>query len=71
MAPTVKLHYFNLRGRGEYVRWILAYCNVDYDDIRHTFEEWPEVKKSKSKSSILTTKNTLKLICFVNFPQNA
>ena len=55
MAPAVKLHYFNLRGRGEYVRWILAYCNVDYDDIRHTFEEWPEVKKSKSKSSILTT----------------
>ena len=44
MSP-VKLHYFNLRGRAEYIRWILEFCGVEYEDIRYTFEEWPQIKQ--------------------------
>ncbi len=46
--PTYKLHYFNLRARAELVRLIFAYANVDYEDIRIPFEEWPALKSSKA-----------------------
>jgi glutathione S-transferase len=29
-----KLHYFNLRGRAELVRYIFAVAGVEYEDIR-------------------------------------
>jgi len=42
--PTYKLHYFNLRGRAELARLILAYANVEYEDFRIPSEEWPKHK---------------------------
>lgn len=42
--PTYKLHYFNLRGRAELARLILAYANVEYEDFRFPSEEWPKHK---------------------------
>merc|ERR1712137_126575 len=42
--PTYKLHYFNLRGRAELARLILAYANVEYKDFRIPSEEWPKHK---------------------------
>jgi len=42
--PTYKLHYFNLRGRAELARLILAYANVEYEDFRFPREEWPKHK---------------------------
>ena len=34
MAPKVKLTYFNLRGRAEYARLLLAYGGIEYEDCR-------------------------------------
>ena len=36
MAPKVKLTYFNLRGRAELPRLLLAYGNIEYEDCRLT-----------------------------------
>jgi len=42
--PSYKLTYFNLRGRAEVARWILAYAGVEYDDHRIIREDWPAMK---------------------------
>ena len=34
MMPSIKLTYFNLRGRGELPRLLLAYAGVSYEDER-------------------------------------
>ncbi|XP_042204681.1 hematopoietic prostaglandin D synthase-like isoform X2 [Homarus americanus] len=40
--PQYKLMYFNLRGRGEPVRWVLAAADQPYEDVRFSREtEWP------------------------------
>jgi len=44
MAPQIKLRYFNLRGRGEQLRWILEYAGAKYEDNRIEFAEWPAIK---------------------------
>jgi glutathione S-transferase len=41
-----KLHYFNITGLGEPIRWILKYGNIEFEDIRYEFEEWAEIKKT-------------------------
>ena len=46
-TTKVKLTYFNLRGRAEPARLILAYAGVDFDDCRVTSEEWQKLKPSK------------------------
>ena len=47
MAPQIKLIYFNLRGRAEIARLVLAQSGVEYEDKRIEREEWAELKKSK------------------------
>ena len=42
----IKLTYFNLKGRAELARLILAQAEVEYEDCRIEREEWPELKKS-------------------------
>ncbi|GAU98994.1 hypothetical protein RvY_10057 [Ramazzottius varieornatus] len=44
MAPKVTLHYFNLRARGELIRWILSYSGQEWVDHRIEFAEWPAIK---------------------------
>ena len=46
-VPT--LHYFDFqsRGRGQVVRLLWEDAGIAYEDIRYTFEEYPEYKKSK------------------------
>lgn len=39
-----KLYYFNFRGRGELIRWVLAAAGQKYEDIRFEREKWPEYK---------------------------
>ena len=36
MAPSVKLTYFNGRGRSEPARLLLAYGGIEYEDCRLT-----------------------------------
>ncbi|XP_002731493.1 S-crystallin SL11-like [Saccoglossus kowalevskii] len=44
--PNYKLHYFDIRGRAEPCRLILAAAEVDYEDIRIPIKNWPEEKAS-------------------------
>lgn len=41
---ALKLYYFNMRGRAEVIRLILAAGNRKYEDIRFELSEWPEYK---------------------------
>lgn len=44
MAPSYKLHYFNLRARAEVIRWIFHYGGQEFEDHRIDFAQWPAVK---------------------------
>ena len=48
---SVKLTYFNLKGRAELARLILAQAEAQYEDRRITKEEWLSLKPSKSQLS--------------------
>ena len=49
MSSPYRLEYFNLRGRAEPVRWILAAAGQPYQDVRFDKEaEWPK-RKSGNK----------------------
>ena len=50
-TTKIKLTYFNLRGRAEPARLILAYAGVDFDDCRVTSEEWQKLKPSKFRQN--------------------
>ena len=39
-----KLVYFNIQARAQAIRYLLTDCNVDFEDIRLTSEEWAEAK---------------------------
>lgn len=59
MAPkSLKLTYFDGRGRAEVSRYILAAAGQKYEDIRLTREEWVEKKPRESN---------LAMYSFVNF----
>ena len=47
MAKSIKLTYFDLPGRGELSRMLLAYGGQPWEDNRISFAEWPELKPSK------------------------
>ncbi|XP_055962617.1 hematopoietic prostaglandin D synthase [Sorex fumeus] len=42
--PNYKLIYFNMRGRGEIIRYIFAYLNIEYEDHRIEQADWPQIK---------------------------
>jgi glutathione S-transferase len=42
--PAYTLHYFNLRARGELIRWLFEYSGTPFEDHRIAFEEWPAIK---------------------------
>ncbi|GLG96500.1 Putative Per a allergen [Gryllus bimaculatus] len=46
MAPKYKLTYFNIRALAEPIRFLFAYGNIEYEDIRIERENWPKVKSS-------------------------
>ena len=45
--PT--MHYFDFasRGRGQVVRLLWEDAGIAYEDVRYTFEEYPDYKKSR------------------------
>ena len=42
--PQYKLIYFDAKGRGEGLRWILVQAGADWEDVRVTQETWPPMK---------------------------
>ena len=44
MQNNYKLHYFDVYGRGEYIRLLLNYAQVPFEDVRVT--NWPKVKNT-------------------------
>jgi len=44
MPSPMKMTYFDGRGRGEILRLILAKGGKKYEDVRITFDQWPDLK---------------------------
>ena len=49
---TYKLTYLNIRARGELIRFILSYAELEFEDCRIEAEKWPEVRPSKPNSPL-------------------
>ena len=43
-TPMLKLHYFNLRARGELIRLIFAAAGRPWQDVRIEYNDWPKHK---------------------------
>ncbi|XP_035827573.1 glutathione S-transferase 1-like [Aplysia californica] len=43
-----KLYYFDIMGRAEMIRLVLAAAGKPFKDIRFSFEEWPKSYQKKS-----------------------
>merc|ERR1712130_599177 len=50
--PMVKLVYFDLEGRGELIRLLLHAGNIDYEDFRFGFADWPKHKPTTPFGSV-------------------
>lgn len=52
MSKHYKLVYFPVRGRAEFLRYLLAQAGVDYEEQTVSFEEWPTLKQSKDSYKV-------------------
>ena len=48
----VKLSYFDLEGRGELIRLLLHAGNIDFEDFRFGFADWPKKKPTTPFGSV-------------------
>ena len=44
MSEKVVYKYFDLKARGEPSRILLTFAGIKYEDVRYTFENWPQYK---------------------------
>lgn len=44
--PAFTLFYFNVKALAEPIRFLFAYGNQEYEDVRVTRDEWPTLKPS-------------------------
>lgn len=55
MAPTnIKLYYFNIRGRAEVLRWVLAQAGAQFEDMRLQGESWQAMKSSRLSANLIS-----------------
>lgn len=45
--PQYKIIYFNVKALAEPMRFLLAYGNIDFEDVRVASEDWPALKPSE------------------------
>lgn len=56
-SPSPDYFDFQSRGRGQVVRLLLIDAGAQYKDIRYTFDEWPEHKRSGPVAELNPTGN--------------
>lgn len=49
---STKLHYLNLNGLGEPIRYILHYSGEKFEDVRYDLKSWP-IKNVKDSTYIV------------------
>ncbi|PXF40465.1 Hematopoietic prostaglandin D synthase [Gracilariopsis chorda] len=52
--PSLKLTYFDLRGRAEPIRLAFLLSDIEYEDDRFSFPQWKEVKPKTPYGSVPT-----------------
>ena len=52
MPNKYTLHYFMFNGRADCCRALLAHANVEYEDHRFGFEDWPPLKPSMPAGNV-------------------
>eukprot|EP00178_Gracilaria_changii_P015130 TRINITY_DN423_c1_g4_i1.p4 TRINITY_DN423_c1_g4~~TRINITY_DN423_c1_g4_i1.p4 ORF type:complete len:214 (-),score=46.14 TRINITY_DN423_c1_g4_i1:3507-4148(-) len=52
--PTMKLTYFDLRGRAEPIRLAFVISGTDFEDDRFSFESWKDIKPTTPYGSVPT-----------------
>merc|ERR1712215_352945 len=63
MGSDIKLSYFNVRGRAETARLILAHAGVRYTDQRLTFDQFSTVKSKLPYGQLPTLKYDGEVVC--------
>ena len=67
--PSYKLTYFKGKGIAEPIRYLLAFGNHEYEDIRLEFNEtWPAKSSGKILNSEITESCFLKFCCASAIP---
>ena len=51
-AAKPKLVYFDIQGRAQAIRYLLADVGVDYEDVRLTNEQWAEAKAAGTYTAV-------------------
>ncbi|XP_075222661.1 glutathione S-transferase-like [Lycorma delicatula] len=46
MAPSYKLTYFNAKALAEPIRFLLSHLEINFEDNRFEFDQWPSIKKN-------------------------
>lgn len=70
MPANIKLTYFNLRGRAEPARLIMAQAGVDYQDNRITSEEWAALKPSNFQQAAIQKRMSKSTPSFLKYRAN-
>ncbi len=52
-GDKMQLIYFDGRGRGEYVRYVMAMGGIDYEDVRIRPEQWQDMKAGNEGLSLI------------------
>ena len=66
--PTYKLHYFNLRARGELIRLLFAASDMRYEDHRIDFKDWLSLKPSTPPRSLVPSSCAERAVPARSFP---